>query len=137
MSQLFRQEAIDAQREKFLGEATIARPVPTWVFTLLAAGTAILLIAVALWGQYTRRERVEGYLALDSGAARVLVPDAGRTTDLLIHEGDEVKAGDVLMVTEAMKMETNIKAKEDGVVAEVKFKEGEKVEKEDLVVVFA
>ena len=28
MRKLFRQEAIDAQREKFLGEATIARPVP-------------------------------------------------------------------------------------------------------------
>jgi membrane fusion protein len=96
MRQLFRQEAIDAQREKFLGEATIARPVPFWVFTLLAAGTAALLIAVALWGQYTRRERVEGYLALDSGAARVLIPDAGRVTDLLVKEGDEVKAGDAM-----------------------------------------
>ncbi|MGZ5037896.1 MAG: HlyD family efflux transporter periplasmic adaptor subunit [Usitatibacter sp.] len=92
--QLFRQEAIDAQREKFLGEATIARPVPGWVFTALAAGVAVLLIAVALWGQYTRRERVEGYLALDTGAARVLIPDSGRVTDLLIKEGDEVKAGD-------------------------------------------
>ena len=94
--QLFRQEAIDAQREKFLGEATIARPVPAWVFTLLAAGTALLLIAVAVWGQYTRRERVEGYLALDTGAARVQTPDAGRVTDLLVREGDEVKAGDPL-----------------------------------------
>src|SRR5260221_13912907 len=92
--QLFRQEAIDAQREKYLGEATIARPVPFWVFTTLAAGTALLLIAVALWGQYTRRERVEGYLALDTGAARVLVPDSGRLTDLLVKEGDEVKSGD-------------------------------------------
>ena len=92
--QLFRQEAIDAQREKFLGEATIARPVPGWVFTLLAAGVAFLLIAVALWGQYTRRERVEGFLALDTGAARVLIPDSGRITELLIKEGDEVKAGD-------------------------------------------
>src|SRR5258706_8995190 len=94
--QLFRQEAIDAQREKFLGEATIARPVPFWVFTALAAGMAILLIAVALWGQYTRRERVEGFLALDTGAARVLIPDSGRVTDLLIKEGDEVKAGDAM-----------------------------------------
>src|SRR5258705_12438892 len=93
MRQLFRQEAIDAQREKYLGEATIARPVPFWVFTTLAAGTALLLIAVALWGQYTRRERVEGYLALDTGAARVLVPDSGRLTDLLVKEGDEVKPG--------------------------------------------
>ncbi len=94
--QLFRQEAIDAQREKFLGEATIARPVPAWVFTLLAAGTALLLIAVAIWGQYTRRERVEGYLALDTGAARVLASDAGRITELLVKEGDEVRAGDPL-----------------------------------------
>ena len=94
--QLFRQEAIDAQREKFLGEATIARPVPFWVFTLLAAGTALLLISVAVWGQYTRRERVEGYLALDTGAARVLIPDAGRVTELLVREGDEVTAGDAL-----------------------------------------
>jgi membrane fusion protein len=93
---LFRQEAIDAQREKFLGEATIARPVPAWVFTLLATGTAVLLIIVAVWGQYTRRERVEGYLALDTGAARVLVPDAGRITELLVKEGDEVNAGDPL-----------------------------------------
>ena len=72
--QLFRQEAIDAQREKFLGEATIARPVPFWVFTLLAAGIALLLISVAVWGQYTRRERVEGYVALDTGAARIRRP---------------------------------------------------------------
>ena len=93
---LFRQEAIDAQREKFLGEATIARPVPAWVFTLLATGIAVLLIGVAIWGQYTRRERVEGYLALDTGAARVLVSDSGRITDLLVKEGDEVKAGDPL-----------------------------------------
>ncbi len=96
MPQLFRQEAIDAQREKYLGEATIARPVPFWVFTVVAAGTALLLIAVALWGQYTRRERVEGYLALDTGAARVLIPDAGRVTELLVKEGDEVKAGDAM-----------------------------------------
>src|SRR5258706_12348916 len=94
--QLFRQQAIDAQREKFLGEATIARPVPFWVFTVLAAGIALLLIAVALWGQYTRRERVEGFLALDTGAARVLFSDAGRVTELLVMEGEEIKPVDPL-----------------------------------------
>jgi multidrug efflux system membrane fusion protein len=62
---------------------------------------------------------------------------AGAIVVLNVKAGDQVKAGDVLMVIEAMKMETNIKAKEDGSIAEVKFKEGDKIEKEDLVVVFA
>lgn len=90
---LFRQEAIDAQREKFFGEATIARPLPFWVLTGLAAGAALLMIAVAIWGQYTRRERVEGFLALDVGAAKVLIPDAGRIVELMVKEGQEVAQG--------------------------------------------
>jgi membrane fusion protein len=90
---LFRQEAIDAQREKYLGETTLARPVAYWVYTLLAAAVALVLLGVAIWGEYTRRERVEGHLALDVGAARILIPDPGRVAELLIKEGDEVQAG--------------------------------------------
>ncbi len=90
---LFRQEAIDAQREKFFGEATTARPLPFWMLTVLAAGAASLMIAVAVWGQYTRRERVEGFLALDVGAAKVLIPDAGRIAELMVKEGQEVAQG--------------------------------------------
>ncbi|WP_306537131.1 pyruvate carboxylase [Geobacter sp.] len=74
----------------------------------------------------------------DKGNAKhVGAPMPGKVLKLNVKAGDEVKAGDVLMVTEAMKMETNIKAKEDGTVAEVKFKEGDKVEKEDLLIVMA
>ncbi len=61
----------------------------------------------------------------------------GKVLKVNVKAGDELKAGAVLMVTEAMKMETNIKAKADCIVAEVKFKEGDKVEKEDLIVVLA
>ena len=68
-------------------------------------------------------------------ASHVGAPMPGKVFKVNVKAGDEVKAGDVLMVTEAMKMETNIKAKADGKVAEVKFKEGDKVEKEDLVIV--
>lgn len=94
---LFRQEAIDAQREKFLGEATIARPLPLWILTALAAGCAALMIVVAVWGQYTRRERVEGFLQLDSGAARVNFAEAGRVAELLVKEGQVVKQGDPMV----------------------------------------
>ena len=92
-NKLFRQEAIDALREKFLGEATIARPLPFWVLTTLALIAAGMLIAVAVWGQYTRRERVEGFLQLDVGAAKVSFTDSGRVAELLVKEGQAVTAG--------------------------------------------
>jgi membrane fusion protein len=90
---LFRQEAIDAQREKLLGELSIARPVPLWVFTVLAISFATAVVVFAFVGEYTRRERVEGYLAGDAGAARILAPDAGTVMELLVKEGEEVTAG--------------------------------------------
>ena len=65
----------------------------------------------------------------------IAAPMPGKVLKVNVKPGDAIKAGDVLMVTEAMKMETNIKAKADGAVADVKFKEGDKVEKEDLIIV--
>ncbi|HYS14177.1 MAG TPA: hypothetical protein VEN28_12775, partial [Burkholderiaceae bacterium] len=93
MRQLFRQEAIDAQREKLLGAVSSARPVPMRVFTAIAAAFAITLIVFAFWGEYTRRERVEGFLALDVGAARVLAPMPAIVDELFVKEGAEVDEG--------------------------------------------
>ena len=62
-------------------------------------------------------------------------PMPGKIFKLNISVGDEVKAGDTIMVTEAMKMETNIKAKVDGVVKEILFKEADQVKQDDLLVV--
>ena len=92
-NKLFRQEAIDALREKFLGEATIARPLPFWVLTMLGLVAAGMMIAVAVWGQYTRRERAEGFLQLDVGAAKVSFTDSGRVAELMVKEGQEIKEG--------------------------------------------
>ncbi len=90
---LFRKEAIDAQRQKFLGEASVSQPVKLWVYTVMAIAIAAIVIAVAVWGQYTRRERVQGYLASAVGAALVRMPDAGVVSDLMVKEGDVVAAG--------------------------------------------
>jgi pyruvate carboxylase len=70
-------------------------------------------------------------------ASHVGAPMPGKVVKVNVKPGDEVKAGAVLVVTEAMKMETNVKAKADCRIAEVRFKEGDKVEKEDLLVVLA
>jgi pyruvate carboxylase len=70
-------------------------------------------------------------------AAHVGAPMPGKVLKVNVKAGDAVRAGAVLLVTEAMKMETNVKAKADCRVAEVRTKEGDKVEKDDLVVVLA
>ncbi|BDG08716.1 pyruvate carboxylase [Anaeromyxobacter paludicola] len=68
---------------------------------------------------------------------QVGAPMPGKVVKLAVKPGDAVKAGDLLLVTEAMKMETSVKARADGKVAEVRVKEGGRVEKEDLLVTFA
>ncbi|TRO81159.1 pyruvate carboxylase [Trichloromonas acetexigens] len=68
-------------------------------------------------------------------AKQVGAPMPGKIFKLLVNVGDEVKAGETLLSTEAMKMETNVKAKEDGVVKEVLFKEGDQVQQGDLLVI--
>jgi pyruvate carboxylase len=69
--------------------------------------------------------------------AQVGAPMPGKVLKVLVKPGDAVKAGQVMLVTEAMKMETNVKAKADCKIAEVRYKEGDKVEKDDLVVLLA
>jgi acetyl-CoA/propionyl-CoA carboxylase biotin carboxyl carrier protein len=52
----------------------------------------------------------------------------GSVLDVSVAEGDEVAAGDVLLVLEAMKMENDIVAERGGTVTEVAVSEGESVD---------
>jgi pyruvate carboxylase len=70
-----------------------------------------------------------------ANSKHVGAPMPGKIFKLMVTVGEKVSAGDTLLTTEAMKMETNVKAKVDGVVAEVRFAEGAQVEQGDLLVV--
>ena len=61
-------------------------------------------------------------------------PMPGKVFKLLVKAGDEVEEGDVLIVTEARKMETNIKAPLSGTVKDILFDVGDAVEKDDLLI---
>ena len=54
----------------------------------------------------------------------------GQVVDVLVNIGDEVKAGQALVVLEAMKMEIRVTAPKDGTVREVYVKKGDVVERE-------
>ncbi|MGH9934219.1 MAG: biotin/lipoyl-containing protein, partial [Nitrososphaerales archaeon] len=59
----------------------------------------------------------------------------GRVVSVVAKPNLEVKKGDVVMVLESMKMQVAIKAHKDGVVKELKIKEGSSVARNDVVAV--
>ena len=59
----------------------------------------------------------------------------GTILDVAVAEGDEVAAGDVLCVLEAMKMENDVVAEFGGTVNQVAIEEGESVDQGDLLFV--
>ena len=62
-----------------------------------------------------------------TSANAVTAPLSGSVSRILVDEGDEITAGQVLCVLEAMKMETEITAPSDGVVARILVSKGEAV----------
>lgn len=62
-----------------------------------------------------------------SSANAVVAPLAGTVARVLVEEGQEIEAGEVLCVLEAMKMETEITATSAGTVAGIPVSVGDAV----------
>ena len=72
--------------------------------------------------------------AAAAGAVSVKAPMPGNILDVKVKAGDSVKAGDVLAILEAMKMENEIVAPQDGTVASVNVHKGDTVNSGDVLV---
>jgi biotin carboxyl carrier protein len=68
------------------------------------------------------------------GPARVQAPMPGKLVRVLVHAGEDVGAGQGLVVMEAMKMENEIRAPRAGRVKEAPVREGQAVETGALLV---
>ena len=69
-----------------------------------------------------------------AGAVAVKAPMPGNILDVKVAAGASVKAGDVLVILEAMKMENEIVAPQDGTVASVNVNKGDTVNSGDVLV---
>jgi len=81
-------------------------------------------------GAEVRRKAEEG------NPLHVAAPMPGVVSTLAVKPGQAVKAGDMLLSIEAMKMETALTAERDGTVAEVLVSAGSQIDAKDLLVVF-
>ena len=70
-----------------------------------------------------------------AAGAKVTTPLPGTILDVFVNVGDAVKAGQTVVLLEAMKMENNIEADADGTIKEVKVRKGDSVLEGDVLVV--
>ena len=121
----------------------------TLVIRCLAAGElddkGMVTIFFELNGQPRRvkvPDRLRGASALvvrrkaeTGNSAHIGAPMPGVVSSVAVTAGQAVKAGDVLLSIEAMKMETALHAERDGTVAEVLVKAGDQIDAKDLLLV--
>ena len=69
-----------------------------------------------------------------AGAGDVTAPMPGTVLEVKVEEGQSVKAGDVLLILEAMKMENEITADTDGKVSKIYATKGTSVNTGDALV---
>lgn len=74
--------------------------------------------------------------AASSKVNSIKAPMPGLIIDLKVKDGDTVKAGDPLLVLEAMKMENIIKSPGEGTVKSIKISKGDSVEKNQVLIEF-
>ncbi len=65
------------------------------------------------------------------GTGAVKAPLPGLILEVIVKEGDTVKAGQDLMVMEAMKMENQVQAPHDGTIHKIYVKKGDSVAEDD------
>ncbi|SOB92341.1 acetyl-CoA carboxylase biotin carboxyl carrier protein [Ureibacillus xyleni] len=62
---------------------------------------------------------------------------AGTVFEVLVKEGQQVTAGQTVIIIESMKMEIPFEAESDGVVSKIHVSEGDFVNEDDVLITFA
>jgi len=105
--QLFRQQAIDEQRDRLYGDVIINQPISLSLLIISILLMVICIIIVLLYGNYARRETVKGYLVPDKGLIKIYAPLQGVLIKSHVQEGQKVKINDLLFTISTIKMNSD------------------------------
>lgn len=90
---LFRSAAVNARRTQWLGPVLLVSPISYTVYALLALAAVVLLSSFVIFGQYTRRVTLNGWLVPAQGMVRVFAQQPGVVTAIKVREGTVVDKG--------------------------------------------
>jgi pyruvate carboxylase subunit B len=74
-------------------------------------------------------------VAAGEGESAIIAPMPGIIISYAVEVGQEVKAGDTVLVLESMKMENNLPSPISGKVKAINFKSGDKIHKDDVLAI--
>lgn len=109
-----------------------ARPIPGG-WRVRVAGHEL---DIAIEDARARHIRELTGLAAGAGSRDLRAPMPGLVVKVLVEPGQNVQAGDGLVVVEAMKMENELRAETDGTVAAVEVATGQTVDRDEVLVRF-
>ncbi|QHJ13634.1 Methylmalonyl-CoA carboxyltransferase 5S subunit [Paraglaciecola mesophila] len=92
----------------------------------VAQGGALTDIQVA--DSSTSAQTATATPVASAGSEEVAAPLAGNVFKLLVRPGDTISEGDVIVIMEAMKMETEIRSTASGTILDILVKEGDAVQ---------
>jgi biotin carboxyl carrier protein len=69
-----------------------------------------------------------------SSSVTIDAPMPGKIVEVLVEEGSDVKAGEPILILEAMKMQNEISSHVDGVIKKIAIRQNDSVMKDDLLV---
>jgi acetyl-CoA/propionyl-CoA carboxylase biotin carboxyl carrier protein len=86
-----------------------------------------VLVPEPPYRELARRRRERAAAGAGPGSDAVASPMQGTVLDVKVADGDEVEAGAVICIVEAMKMENEVAAHRSGVIADVAVSPGQAV----------
>lgn len=98
---LFRQEAIEQQKNSVWGDVLLVQPISHLLLTLVGIGIVVLICTFLYFGEYARRVSIAGYLSPDKGVIKMYAPRVGVIEKLSVRAGEEVTKGQELMTLSA------------------------------------
>ena len=114
--------------EKNEGIYTVSFEGNSYTVSVSAGGDITSMIAASdKQSQSSNISQVESKSTPSSDAEEVHAPLSGNIWKILVNPNQSVNEGDTLLILEAMKMETEIKAARSGVVTNISIKEGDSV----------
>lgn len=113
---LFRAEVISEQQTRFLGTVLLAPKISHSLFALFAALAATALLGLLFFGEYTRKERISGWLVPERGLIRIFAPEAAVVTELKVKDGDMVARGLPLLTLSTERQSSALGATQEEIV---------------------